>query len=98
MGDYLERLRVPLAWWLLAMPSAVILGATLYAGLTGPCPVIIMAGLVGGCAARGAAGHHGPGYGGDPRRDAADRGCRASPGGRQRGRLPRREADHPAAR
>ena len=51
MGDYRERLRVPLAWWLLAMPSAVILGATLYAGLTGPWPVIIMAGLVGGCAA-----------------------------------------------
>ena len=51
MGDYRERLRVPLAWWLLAMPSALILGATLYAGLTGPWPVIIMAGLVAGCAA-----------------------------------------------
>jgi hypothetical protein len=50
MGDYCERLRVPLAWWLLAMPSALILGATLYAGLTGPWPVIIMAGLVAGCA------------------------------------------------
>src|SRR5450432_565643 len=50
MGDYRERLRVPLAWWLLAMPSALILGATLYAGLTGPWPVIIMAVLVAGCA------------------------------------------------
>ena len=51
MGDYRERLRVPLAWWLLAMPSAVILGATFYAGLTGPWPVIIMAGLTAVCAA-----------------------------------------------
>ena len=50
MDDYRERLRVPLAWWLLAMPSALILGATLYAGLTGPWPVIIMAILVAGCA------------------------------------------------
>ena len=51
MGDYRERLRVPLAWWLLAMPSALILGATLYAGLAGPWPVIIVAVLVAGCAA-----------------------------------------------
>ena len=50
MDDYRERLRVPLAWWLLAMPSALILGATLYAGLTGPWPFIIMAVLVAGCA------------------------------------------------
>jgi hypothetical protein len=50
MDDYRERLRVPLAWWLLAMPSALILGATLYAGLTGPWPVIIVAVLVAGCA------------------------------------------------
>ena len=51
MGDYRERLRVPLAWWLLAMPTALILGATLYAGLAGPWPVVIMAGLVACCAA-----------------------------------------------
>jgi hypothetical protein len=50
MGDYRERLSVPLAWWLLAMPSALIFGATLYAGLTGPWPVLIMAVLVAGCA------------------------------------------------
>jgi hypothetical protein len=50
MDDYRERLRVPLAWWLLAMPTALILGATLYAGLTGPWPFIIMAILVAGCA------------------------------------------------
>jgi Protein of unknown function (DUF3093) len=51
MRDYRERLRVPLAWWLLAMPTVLILGATLYAGLAEPWPVVIMAGLVAGCAA-----------------------------------------------
>jgi hypothetical protein len=51
MGDYRERLRVPLAWWLLAIPSALIFGATLYAGLTGPWPTLIMAAFVAGCAA-----------------------------------------------
>jgi len=51
MDDYRERLHVPLAWWLLAVPTVLILGATLYAGLTGPWPVIIMAGLAAGCAA-----------------------------------------------
>jgi len=51
MSDYRERLRVPLAWWLLAVPSVLIIGATLYAGLAEPWPVIIMAGLTAGCAA-----------------------------------------------
>jgi hypothetical protein len=51
MHDYRERLRVPLAWWLLAVPTVLILGATLYAGLAEPWPVIIMAGLTVGCAA-----------------------------------------------
>ena len=51
MHDYRERLRVPLAWWLLAVPTVLILGATLYAGLDEPWPVIIMAGLTAGCAA-----------------------------------------------
>ncbi len=51
MHDYRERLRVPLAWWLLAMPTVLILGATLYAGLAEPWPVIILAGLAAGCAA-----------------------------------------------
>jgi len=46
MSDYRERLRVPLAWWLLAVPTVLILGATLYAGLAEPWPVIIMAGLI----------------------------------------------------
>jgi hypothetical protein len=51
MDDYRERLRVPLAWWLLAVPTVLILGATLYAGLAEPWPVIIMVGFAGGCAA-----------------------------------------------
>jgi hypothetical protein len=51
MSDYRERLRVPLAWWLLAVPTVLILGATLYAGLAEPWPVIIMAGLAAVCAA-----------------------------------------------
>jgi hypothetical protein len=51
MSDYRERLRVPLAWWLLAVPTVLILGATLYAGLAEPWPVIIMAGLTAACAA-----------------------------------------------
>ena len=51
MRDYRERLRVPLAWWLLVMPTALIIGATIYAGLAEPWPVVIMAGLIAGCAA-----------------------------------------------
>jgi len=50
MHDYRERLYVPLAWWLLAVPTVVILGATLYAGLAEPWPIIIMGGLAAGCA------------------------------------------------
>ncbi len=51
MPDYRERLHAPLAWWLLAVPTVLILGATLYAGLAEPWPVIIMVGLAAGCAA-----------------------------------------------
>ena len=51
MSDYRERLRVPLAWWLLTMPSVLIIGVTVYAGLAEPWPVIILAGLIAGCAA-----------------------------------------------
>jgi len=51
MPDYRERLHVPLAWWLLAVPTVLILGATLYAGLAEPWPVVIMVGLAAGCAA-----------------------------------------------
>jgi hypothetical protein len=51
MGDYREQLRVPLAWWLLAVPSVLVIGVTIYAGLPDPWPVVIMAGLAAGCAA-----------------------------------------------
>src|SRR5271166_6162540 len=50
MHDYRERLHVPLAWWLLAVPTVLILGATLYAGLPEPWPIIVMVGLAAGCA------------------------------------------------
>jgi hypothetical protein len=51
MREYRERLPVPLAWWLLALPSALIIGVTVYAGLRGPWPAIIVGGLLAGCAA-----------------------------------------------
>jgi hypothetical protein len=51
MNDYRERLHVPLAWWLLGVPTVLIFGATLYAGLPEPWPIIIMVGLIAGCAA-----------------------------------------------
>jgi hypothetical protein len=51
MGEYRERLYVPLSWWLLAAPSVLIIGATIYAGLPWPWPVIIIGGLAAGCAA-----------------------------------------------
>jgi GNAT superfamily N-acetyltransferase len=51
MREYRERLYVPLAWWLLALPSALIIGATVYAGLPWPWPIIIVGGLLAGCAA-----------------------------------------------
>src|SRR5260370_40262641 len=50
MHDYRERLYVPLAWWMLAVPTVLILGATLYAGLAEPWPIVIMVGLAAGCA------------------------------------------------
>jgi len=51
MEEYRERLYVPLAWWLLAVPTVAVLGGTLYAGLTWPWPVVIIGGLAAGCAA-----------------------------------------------
>jgi Protein of unknown function (DUF3093) len=51
MLDYRERLHVPLAWWLLAVPTVLLLGGTLYAGLPWPWPIVIFAGLAAGCAA-----------------------------------------------
>lgn len=51
MHDYRERLYVPLAWWLLAVPIVLILGGTLYAGLPWPWPIVIIGGMAAGCAA-----------------------------------------------
>jgi len=51
MRDYRERLYVPLAWWLLAVPIVLILGSTMYAGLPWPWPIVIFAVLTGGCVA-----------------------------------------------
>ena len=51
MREYRERLHVPIAWWLLAAPSVLIIGATMYAGLSWPWPIIIIGGLAAGCAA-----------------------------------------------
>jgi hypothetical protein len=51
MQEYRERLHVPLAWWLLAVPTVAIMGATLYAGLAWPWPAVIIGGLAVGCAA-----------------------------------------------
>ena len=48
MRDYRERLYVPLAWWLLAVPIVLILGGTLYAGLPWPWPIVIIGGLAAG--------------------------------------------------
>ncbi len=51
MLDYRERLYVPLAWWLLAVPIVLLLGGTLYAGLPWPWPIVIIGGLAAGCTA-----------------------------------------------
>ena len=51
MPEYRERLHVPLAWWLLSLPSALIIGVTVYAGLRGPWPFIVVGGLLAGCVA-----------------------------------------------
>ena len=43
MGSYRERLRVPVSWWLLAVPVIVILGGEVYAGFGGFIPPLIYA-------------------------------------------------------
>lgn len=43
MRSYREHLRVPVSYWLLAVPSIVILGAELYAGFGGFIPPLIYA-------------------------------------------------------
>lgn len=53
MRDYHERLAVPVAWWILAVPVIVLLGGYgIYANLSGPVVVIIYTVFtVGGAAA-----------------------------------------------
>ncbi len=43
MRSYREHLRVPVSWWLLAIPSIVILGAEIWAGFGGFIPPLIYA-------------------------------------------------------
>jgi len=43
MGSYRERLRVPVSWWLLAVPVIAILGGEVYAGFGGFIPALIYA-------------------------------------------------------
>ena len=43
MGSYREHLRVPVSWWLLAIPVIAILGGELYAGFGGFIPPLIYA-------------------------------------------------------
>ena len=50
MHDYRERLYVPVAWWLLGIPTVLIFGATLYAGLSGPWPTIVVVVFLAGLA------------------------------------------------
>jgi hypothetical protein len=41
MRSYREHLHVPVSWWLLAIPSIVILGAELWAGFGGFIPPLV---------------------------------------------------------
>jgi hypothetical protein len=47
---YSERLNVPVAWWLLAVPTVVTLGGYFFEVLNDPWPLVIMAGLGAICA------------------------------------------------
>jgi DUF3093 family protein len=50
MGSYRERLRVPVSWWLLAVPVIAILGGEVYAGFGGFIPPLIYAVFVAAAA------------------------------------------------
>jgi hypothetical protein len=50
-AQYRERLRVPVAWWLLAVPTVLVLGGEFYEVLSSPWPPVIIACLAAGCAA-----------------------------------------------
>jgi hypothetical protein len=44
--SYRERLRVPVSWWLLAIPVVALLGGEVYAGFGGLIPPLIYAVLI----------------------------------------------------
>jgi Protein of unknown function (DUF3093) len=50
MGSYREHLRVPVSWWLLAVPVIAILGGEVYAGFGGFIPPLIYAVFVAAAA------------------------------------------------
>lgn len=50
MRVYRERLGVPLSWWLLITACVLLLGTTLWAGLSPAAALIIYAGLEAACA------------------------------------------------
>jgi hypothetical protein len=50
MHEYRERLWVPIAWWLLAAPVVVVLGAEFYEVLSSPWPPVIIACFAVACA------------------------------------------------
>ncbi len=49
--EYRERLYVPVAWWLLAVPCVVLLGGEFYEVLSSPWPSVVIACLAVACAA-----------------------------------------------
>jgi hypothetical protein len=49
--QYRETLRVPVAWWVLAVPCVVLLGGEFYEVLKSPWPPVIIVGLAVACAA-----------------------------------------------
>lgn len=51
MGSYREHLRVPVSWWLLAVPVIAVLGGEVYAGFGGFIPPLIYAVFVAAVAA-----------------------------------------------
>jgi len=54
MGSYREHLRVPVSWWLLAVPVIAVLGGEVYAGFGGFIPPLIYAVLVAAVVTDGA--------------------------------------------
>jgi Protein of unknown function (DUF3093) len=50
MREYREQLRVPVSWWLLAVPVIAILGAEVFAGFGGIVPTVVYAVFTAGVA------------------------------------------------